>query len=125
VVIAPDKIKRKLQVRNVQSINSFPRKFILNLQTKQEDEMRIAVACNYSANNDWIIDVYLNKIHKNTGYKKIAERINNLYLVEVICSIMRCNSEDQTPPCESEEYSKLCSLCPCNYPLERMKIVIN
>jgi hypothetical protein len=89
----------------------------LNVKAIQEVELRFATACNYKDGEDWIVDVYINKIHKNTGYKKIAERINNLFLIEFICSIIRCNSEGEKPPCEQKEFSIRYSRCPCYHPL--------
>ena len=80
--------------------------------------MLSALACNYKKNKSWRIDIYLNKIHKLTGYKKITEKINNLYLNELICSVIRCNNEEGVPLCEGGEFSSM-YICPCYFPLEK------
>lgn len=98
---------------------SFPRNVILKLKTYiPDDGLKSALACNYKKNKDWRIAIYLNKIHKLTGYKKIAEKINNLYLIEFLCSIMRKNTEEGIPPCEKEEFKYNCG-CICDFPLSK------
>lgn len=96
---------------------SFPRNIILKLKDHISDpNIQIALACNYRKGKDWNIVIYLNKFHKNTGYKKIAEKINNYFLQEFLCSILRINTKGAIPPCEIEEFSCIWD-CPCGFPI--------
>ena len=108
-----------------QRFETFPRNIFLNFKdyTKEKD-LKGATACNYKKYGIWVIIIYLHRIHKNSKYKKVAERVNDLFLQEYFCAIMRKNTKEKAPPCETEEFSKLYR-CHCLFPLDhgmRLKI---
>ena len=71
---------------------------------------------NASASNDINlkqITIYVNKIHGNSGYKRYAQKINNLFLKEFVCYLTRKMNKDFTPMCEQ----KPSNYYGCNFPL--------
>ncbi len=77
-----------------------------------------AKACNFRDKYQWNIIIFINKLHGNTGYIKIAEKINNLFLIEYLCTIIRRNTKGEIPPCEKDVYSFKAD-CICSFPLSR------
>jgi hypothetical protein len=65
------------------------------------------------------IFLYLPK-YKKVNINKIAERINNIFLIEYICALTRLDRKNQAALCESEENERKvrCS-CVCEYPLKK------
>lgn len=82
------------------------------------ENLKDARACSYRDSTGWNIVVFLHRIHGNTGYLKIAEKIDNLFLIEYLCTIMRRNTKKLMPPCKKDVYS-FNSDCICGFPLEK------
>jgi len=107
-------------------VKEFPENIQLNCVVEKETDpmYKGALAINDPDPDDddsyrrWIINVYLKKQHyrKNVSYKRVAQDINNLFLLEYICAITRKNTKDFGTLCEGEEPI---TTCPCGEPLLR------
>jgi len=106
------------------TFKSFPRNIQLHLKIDEtEPKYTNALAINDPDPDDddsysrWIITVYLNgfSYRKNVNYKKVARDVNNLFLIEYICAIIRLNTKDFEPLCKNNYAFK----CACDYPLDK------
>jgi len=94
---------------------------LLDLKTYFQREIRTAKACNWREDGKWYIWINLDKIHGNSSLRKIVEDINDLYIQELLCVIIRGNTVGEIPPCESDEFTAKV-YCSCYQPRMFLKI---